>query len=174
MDGDRLEVAAEGLADRHGPGEPAGAAQPVDGAREREGQGPAVGGDVGDERVGTHLPHPGDDRGERGVQVGHDHGHAVEVVGVAQGLVVRGVLLVDAEHGHLQRRVARLDQVARTVGVGRQPAGETGDQGVATGAEVEVERGHVQEHLVAHPRVAHDVDVRERPYPRRTAQRPRR
>ena len=37
--------------------------------------------------------------------------------------MVRGVLLVDSEHGHLQRRVPRLDEVAGTGGVGRATGG---------------------------------------------------
>ena len=76
--------------------------------------------------------------------------------------MVRGVLLVDTEHGHLQRRVARLDQVTRTRGVGRQPVGNAGDQRVAAGAELEVERGDVQQHLVHRPRGSPTTsDVRE-------------
>ena len=95
---------------------------PCDGAGEGQRQGTAVGGDVGDGRVGPALPQTGDDRGQRGVQVGHDDRHAGEVVGVAQQVVVRGVLLVHTEHGHLQRRVAGLDQVAWTL-PGRAAAG---------------------------------------------------
>ena len=46
------------------------------------------------------------------MQVGHHDGHPADVVRVAQRVVVRRPLLVGAEHGGLQRRVARLDQVA--------------------------------------------------------------
>ena len=57
---------------------------------------------------------PGEHRRQSRVQVGDDDRQPVQRVGVAQHRVVRGVLLVDAEHRRLQRRVAGLDQVTRS------------------------------------------------------------
>src|SRR3712207_9274342 len=64
-----------------------------------------------------------------------DDRHRGEVLGVGDGAVVLGVLLVDALHGHLQRRVPGLDQVAGSAGVRRQPVGDGDHEGVAAGAQ---------------------------------------
>ena len=56
-----------------------------------------------------------EDTGQHGresrVQVGHHDRHPGDVIRVAEHVVVRGPLLVGAGHGHLQGRVAGLDQV---------------------------------------------------------------
>ena len=57
----------------------------------------------------------GDDGGQGGVEVGDDDGGVSEVVGVAQGVVVGGLLLVDAEDEGLQGGVAGLDAVSYTI-----------------------------------------------------------
>jgi hypothetical protein len=69
------------------------------------------------------------------MQVGHHHGHPADIVRVAQHVMVRRPLLVRAEHGSLQRRIAGLDQVAGQFRVGRQPVGDRNHQGVSAGAQ---------------------------------------
>ena len=73
-----------------------------------------------------------------------------------------GALLVDALHDDLQRRVAGLDEVARSVAVGRQPVGQGDDERVPAGAQPELERGDVEQHRVADLRLADQRRVGER------------
>ena len=95
---------------------------------------------------------PASDGRQRGVQVGHHDGHPAEVVGLAQQLVLVGLLLVDAEHHRLQRGVAGLDQVAGAVRrVGGQPVRHRHHERVAARAERAVERGGVEQDGVAGP-----------------------
>ena len=143
MDGDRFEVAAERL-----PGADRAAQQRTqrgDRARVPHRQRAAVGQDVGDPGVGRVGQDPGDDGGQRRVQVGDDDRHAVDRGRAGDQGVVGRVLLVDAEHGRLGRRVARLDDVARTDRVGRQPVGQRDDEGVATGAQAQRQGGRVDQ-----------------------------
>ena len=79
-------------------------------------------------------------------------------------LVVRRPLLVRAEHGSLQRRVAGLDQVAGQLGIGRQPVGDRDHQRVTAGAQAQVERRGVEQHPVAGPRTAGQRRVSQRPH----------
>ena len=98
------------------------------------------------------------------MQVGHHDRHPADVVRVAEHVVVRRALLVRAGHGGLQRRVAGLDQVAGERGVGRQAVGDRDDQGVAAGAEPQIERGGVEQHPVAGPGEPGQRRVGERPH----------
>jgi hypothetical protein len=95
------------------------------------------------------------------VQVGRHHRHALDTVGVFEHRPVRRVLLVRAEHGRLQRRVAGLDQVALLRGIGRKPVGQRHDERVAPRTEAERERAHVQQHAVADVGLADERRVRK-------------
>ena len=142
--GHRLEVAPEGLP--HGDHAGQRLVQRVDRAGEAGGQRPAVGHDVGDLEVGVGGQRTDQHRRQRRVQVGHDHRHAVQRVGLGERRVVLGVLLVDALHGDLHRRVAGLHQVPGAGRVGGQPVGDGDDERVAAGAQVLRPRGGVQQH----------------------------
>ena len=64
-------------------------------------------------------------------------------------LVVRALLLVDAEDHRLQRGVAGLDHVPRPRGrVGRQPVGQGDHERQAPGAQPPLQRADVQQHPV--------------------------
>ena len=163
MQRDRLEVAAVGLADRHGAGEPSGVTQVGDRARERERQRTAVGHDVRNPRGRPIGADAREHRRQRRVEIGDHDRHPAEIVGVPEHRVGRRVLLVDAEHGHLLRCIARLHQVTGSVRVWRQPAGHHDDHGVAAGPEPEGERSGVHEDLVAYLGNADEVDDRPAP-----------
>jgi len=168
VDGDRLEVAAEGLAHGDHAGDPVRRAQAGDHPREPGGEGPAVGHDVGDAgsrpaQVRGTTAHAGDHRRHGRVQVGHHHGEAGEVVRVSEHLVPGGLLLVDAEQHRLEGRVPGLDDVTGTGRrVGRQPVREGGDQPVPPGAESAGERRDGDAHAVADLGLAHQRHVGER------------
>jgi len=108
---DGLKVAAEGLTHGDGAGQPAGRPQPGHRAGERHGQGTAVSHHINgpDLRVGVAQSRQDGRHGR--VQVGQDDGHRVDPRGVAQHLVMRAFLLVDAEDHRLHGRVSRLDDV---------------------------------------------------------------
>ncbi len=163
---DRLEVTAERLAHGHRPAQPARLAQPGAAAGEPRGQRPAVEHHVHRGRRGRR-PARGAQRRQHGrqrrMQVGDHHRHPAEVVRVAQHLVVRRALLVGAEHGGLQRRVARLDQVPGAGRVGGQPVGQRHHQRVAAGAQAERERAGVQQQPVAGLRAGRSAPGRPAP-----------
>ena len=158
--GDRLEVAAERLPGGDARLEPPGGAQAGDRPGEPRGQRAPVGHHVRDPRhrpAGTvgGEPGTGDDRGQRRVQVRHHDGQAGEVVGVAQELVVRRLLVVDAQDHRLQRGVARLDQVTRSGRrVGGCAVGQRDHERVAAGAEPAGQGGDVEQDPVADLRAA--------------------
>ncbi len=127
--GDGLQISAERLARGDGPGQPARFAQPGHGpgepGRQRaavqhhvrgparrlrsalaDGEPGAAGLAVEAFRVKTR-----EHRGHGRVQVRDHHRDAVQIIGVAQHVVMGRALLVGAEHAGLQRRVPRLDQV---------------------------------------------------------------
>ena len=164
---DGFQVAAERLPDGHRAGQPARLAQAGDGAGEPGRQRAAVQHHVGG-RADRAAPGvvAGQYRGQRGVQVGHHHRHAVQVVGVAQQVVLGGVLLVHAQHAGLERGVPGLDQVPGPGRVIWQPAGHRDDQRVAAGAQAELERASVQQHPVAGLRAAGQRGVGQRPHRR--------
>ena len=70
--------------------------QRVQRSARRRRQRPAVLHHVGDPQVRVGRQHADQHRRQRRVQVGDDHGHAAEVVGLGHQRVVLGVLLVDA------------------------------------------------------------------------------
>ncbi len=173
MHGDRLQVAAERLPGRDHRGQPSRVAQRRAGAGEPGGQRPAILHDVASTRgmtcrrgVNACSFGPREQASqhgrESGVQVGHHHGHPAEVISVAKHVVVGRSLFVRAEHGRLQRRVTPLDQVASEHGVGRQAVGNRHHEGVTAGAEIEVERGGVEQHPVAGPGAPGERRVGER------------
>src|SRR6202167_1596015 len=162
---DRLQVAAERLAHRHRGRQPAGVPQCGGGAGEPRGQRGSVQHDV-DGAAGSEpalAPVPGENRGQGRVQVGHHDRDAVQVVRVAQDLVVRGILLVGAENGGLQRRVPRLDQVPGTVTIRRQPVPQRDDQRVPVGSQTQMQRAGIEQHPVPRLRAAGQLRVGERP-----------
>ena len=98
------------------------------------------------------------------MQVGSDHRHAGQVVGVDEGVVVRGVRFVDAGDDRLQWGVARLDQVAVSpvgdvVVVGWQPVGQRHHERVSAGAQTQRQRADVEQHPVADDRGADERQV---------------
>ena len=105
------------------------------------------------------------------MQVGDDDRRAGQRRAVGQQVVRRGALLVDALHDRLQRRVARLDQVAGPVAVGRQPVRQGDDQRVPARPQPELERGHVEQHGVTDDRRADQRRVGERRHLRPVRQR---
>ena len=156
VQGDGFQVAAEGLADGHRPSQPARFAQPRAGPGKPRGQRAAVEHHVCRDRRAATGAAAGRERGaqrrrrsrQRRVQVGDHHGHPADVVGGAQHLVVGRVLLVGTEHGGLQRRVPRLDQVARAGRIRGEPVGQRHDQRVAAGPQAERERAGIQQQPV--------------------------
>jgi hypothetical protein len=156
MHGHRLQVSAERLPGGHGRDQPASVLERRAGAGEPSRQGAAVLHDVHDTRPAAVITGPfgplkeaGQDGRESRVQVGHHDGHPADVVRVAEHVVVRRSLLVGPGHGHLQGRVAGLDQVAGQSGIGRQAVGDRDHQGVAAGPEPEIERRGIEQHPVA-------------------------
>ena len=95
------------------------------------------------------------------MQVGDDDRHATEVVRVAQYVVVRRVLLVGRKHGHLQRCVPRLDDVAGLVDVGRQSVRHRDHEREPAGAETHLECADVEQHAVADLWLADDSGKRD-------------
>ncbi len=73
-----------------------------------------------------------------------------------------GVLLVGAEDGGLQGRVAGLDQVAGAGGVGREPVGDRDDHRVAAGAEAHRQGRSVEQDGIARFGPSHQGRVGER------------
>ena len=157
--GNCLQIAPEGLSNGDRASQPPGIAQTVDSPRERQGERTPIGGDVGHRCSRPDLAQSRDDRRQRGVEVGDNDRHAVEVAGISQELVVRRVLLVHPQNCHLQRGVAGLHQMSRTRGVLGQPVRDAGDQCIPARAQVEVEGRDVQQDDVVHHRLADDVDV---------------
>src|SRR5580692_9251132 len=162
---DRLQVATERLAHRHGGRQPASVPQRGGGAGEPCGQRGPIQHDVdGSVRSEPAIaPVPGENRGQGRVQVGHHDRDAVQVVRVAQDLVVRGALLVGAEDGGLQRRVSRLDQVAGAVPIRRQPVRQRDHQRVPAGSQAQMQRTGIEQHPVPRLRPAGELRVGERP-----------
>ena len=162
-----LVLAAVGLPDRHGAGQPALLGQRRDVAREREGQRPTVGHEVDHPGLRPVEADAGQHRGQGGVQVGDHDGQALEVAGCGQrsghDVVVRAVLLV---HGHehlLLRCVPRLDDVpVGALRVGRQPVGRGHDEGQSTGPEPTQQGGGVEQHPVADLGLTDEGGVGER------------
>jgi hypothetical protein len=173
MHGYRLQVPAERLPGGYGGGEPARVLERRAGQGEPGRQGTAVLHDVGHPGRMAVITGPfglikdtGQHGRERRVQVGHHYRHPGDVVRVAEDVVVRRPLLVGAGHDRLQRRVAGLDQVAAGAGVGRQAVGDRHHQGVAAGAEPEIERRGVQQDPVAGLGEPGQGGVGQRPYER--------
>ena len=161
VQGDGFEVAAERLPDADCRRQPTGVPQAGDRARRPERQRPAVRHDVDDARLRPVESQPGEHRRQRGMQVGDDHRHAVERIGIDQDAVVRRFLGVDAMGADLLRGVARLHQVTVVGGVGWQSIGQRDDHRVAAGAEAELEGRDVEEHDIADPRITDHRRIRD-------------
>ena len=173
--GHRLQIPAERLPGGHRRRQPARLAERGAAAREPGGQRPAVlhhvhhcGRLAGARAVGPGpfgRPEASQHGREGRVQVGHHDGHPADVVRVAQHVVVRRPLLVRAEHGSLQRRVAGLDQMAGQLGIGRQPVGDRDHQRVTAGAQAQVECRGIEQHPVAGPADGRSAPGRPAPAP---------
>ncbi len=100
------------------------------------------------------------------MQVSDDDRKPGEVVRVGEDGVVLALLLVDAEHHRLRRRVARLDDVPAHRGDVVDGAGERvrgrDDDGQATRAQSALEGRRVEQHRGARTEAADDLDVAER------------
>ena len=132
--GDRLQVAAEGLADgdrsrpasrRRAGRRRCGRTRPAARRRRSSRRPPGHAGPVGARTPATIA-------GRARVQVGDDHRHPGQVVGVRAAASWCGESCSSTpEHHRLQRRVAGLDQVPRAGRqVGREPVGQRDDQRV--------------------------------------------
>src|SRR5674476_1240576 len=80
MDVDCFEVAAEGLTDRDGTGEPPGLGQPGHGAGEGDGQGAPVAHHVDSPGLRDGVAQARQNGRDCGVKVSHDDGHLVDPV----------------------------------------------------------------------------------------------
>ena len=176
---DRLQVAAERLA-RRSPSRPA---SPPRAARRRCGRtrpaAPRRPHHVGDRgAAGPRRGVPrvaGQHRGQRGVQVGHHHRHAAQVVGVAQQR--RGAASPARPRparmacSGVYRALTRCPGPLRS---GGSRSGHRDDQRVAAGAQAQVERGGVEQHPVAGLRACRSAPGRPAPAPASPVDRPRR
>ncbi len=161
MQRDRLEVAAERLADRHDGGQPSRLPQLGSRPGEPGGQGAAVEHHIDHGRTGPCRVQGGEHGGQCGMQVGDHDRHLEQVISVAQRLMMRRALLVRAEHGRLQRRVAGLDQVTRARRVVRQPVRNRDHERITAGAKPELERRGVEQHAVTWLRPAGQFGIRQ-------------
>ena len=144
MNADRLNVTAPGLPGRDGPGQPPGQAQGGNDTRVGQGQGPAVGHDVGDSwlLLAVGEAQPGEHRRQTRVQVGHHHRHPLQMEAadrLGQQAVVGRALLVNAGDHHLVRHVAGLDEVPLARRIGGQDVEARADHGVPARAQGAVE-----------------------------------
>ena len=160
---DRLEVAAEGLPDRHHTPEPTGFPQTGDQLRERSRQSPTIGHHVRNLDLRSRLSQPRQNCRDGGVQIRGDHRHPLQIIGIAKSLVVPTLLLVDAENHRLQRRVAGLDDVpAGGLWNRGQSVGDGDDHRHAARPETAVDRVGVHQHPVADDRFSDEVCVGQR------------
>ena len=87
-------------------------------------------------------------------------GIALIPVAPASTLMVRALLLVDAEDHRLQRRVSRLDDVSGSrLRVGWQAVRDGHDQGRPTGAQLALQRSDIEQDPVAGLGLADQVGV---------------